>query len=137
MENNYFISALTNYVDSLPNRNDAYYMYSNYINYYTLVNFLFTDMILCNAIMSVNENYLKCQLECGNDDEDVDFYQNYIVNIDKWRFEQYVNYCEAKGIEPLTVYYLDELDLYILAVDHFGTVWNYVPTNIQIDGKKA
>lgn len=40
MENNYFISALTNYVDSLPNKKDAYYTDSNYINYLTLVNLL-------------------------------------------------------------------------------------------------
>ena len=137
MENNHFISALTNYVDSLPNKKGAYYMDSNYINYLTLVRFLFTDTILCNNIMNVNENYLCCQLECGNDDEEVDFYQYYIVNIDNWRFKQYVSYCEAKGIEPLTVYYLDELDLYILGVSHFGTAWNYVPTNIQIDKKEA
>lgn len=132
MENNYFISALTNYVDSLSNKKDAYYIDSNYINYYTLVKFLFTDMILCNNILSVNENYLSCQLECGNDEE-VDFFQYYIINIDNWRFEQYINYCKAKGIEPLTVYYLDNLDIYILAVGHFGTGWDYVPTNIQID----
>ena len=136
MENNYFISALTNYVDSLPNKKDAYYMDSNYINYSALVNFLFTDMILCNNILNVNDNYLYCQLECGND-EDADFYQYYIVNIDTWRFEQYVNYCETKGIETLTVYYLDNLDIYILAVSHFGTAWNYVSTNIQIDRKGA
>ena len=136
MENNYFISALTNYVDSLPNKKDAYYMGSNCINYYTLVNFLFTDMILCNNIMSVNDNYLYSHLECGNDEE-VDFYQYYIVNIDNWRFKQYVSYCKAKGIEPLTVYYLDELDLYILAVDHCGTSWDYVTTDIQIDRKEA
>ena len=136
MENNYFISALTNYIDSLPNKKKAYYMDSNYINYLTLVKFLFTDMILCNNIMSVNENYLDCQLECGTDEE-VDFYQYYIVNIDNWRFKQYINYCEAKGIEPLTVYYLDNLDIYILAVDHYGTSWDYVLTDIQIDRKEA
>ena len=75
MENNYFISALTNYVDSLPNRNGAYYMGSNCINYYTLVNFLFTDTILCNNIMNVNENYICCQLECWTDEE-LDFWRD-------------------------------------------------------------
>lgn len=111
-------------------------MDSNYINYSTLVNFLFTDMILCNNILNVNDNYLECQLESGND-EDVDFYQYYIVNIDSWRLEQYVNYCKQANIEPLTLYYLDNLDIYILAVNHFGTAWNYVSTNIQIDRKEA
>lgn len=134
MKNNYFISALTNYVDSLPNKKEAYYMDGDYINYSTLVNFLFTDMILCNNIL--NENYSNCQLECGND-EDVEFYQYYIVNIDDWRFERYIEYCKANQIEPLTVYYLDNLDVYILAVDHWGTNWDYVPTNIQIDRKEA
>lgn len=136
MENNYFISELTNYVDSLPNKKEAYYIDSNYINYLTLVKFLFTDKILCNDIMSVNKNYLSRQLECGTD-EDVDFYQYYIVNIDNWHFKQYVDYCEGKGIEPLTVYYLDNLDIYILAVDHCGTSWDYVSTDIQIDRKEA
>lgn len=136
MENNYFISGLQGYIDSKPNKKEVYYIDSNYVNYSTLVNYLFTDMILCNNIMNVNENYLKCQLECGNDEE-VDFYQYYIVNIDNWRFEQYVNYCKANQIEPLTVYYLDELDIYILAVDHFGTSWDYVSTNIEIERKEG
>lgn len=136
MENNYFIAALTNYVNSLPNKNDMYCTNSDYVNYSALVNYLFTDMVLCNNIMNVNENYSKCQLECGND-ENVDFYQYYIVNIDKWRFEQYVNYCKVNQIEPLTVYYLDELDLYVLGVDHFGTAWDYVPTEIKIERKEV
>lgn len=136
MENNYFISALTNYVDSLPNENKAFYMDSDYVNYKALVDFLFTDMILCNDIMHVNDNYLNCQLECGNDEE-VDFYQYFIVNIDEWRFEEYVNYCKQANIEALTVYYLDNLDIYILAVDHWGTSWDYVPTEIKIERKEV
>lgn len=136
MENNYFISALTNYVNSKTNKSNCYYMDSNHVNYITLVNYLFTDMILCNNIMNVNDTYSTCQLECGND-EDVDFYQYYIINIDSWRFEQYIKYCEANQIEPLTVYYLDELDLYILAVDHWGTSWDYIATDIQIDRKES
>lgn len=136
MENNYFIRALTNYVDSLANKKTGYYMDSEYVNYSTLVNFLFTDMILCNNIMRVNDNYLNCQLECGNDEE-VDFYQYFIVSIDSWRFEQYVNYCKQANIEPLTVYYLNNLNIYILAVDHLGTSWDYVSTDIKIEKKEG
>lgn len=136
MENNYFISALTNYVNSKPNEKEAYYMHTDYVNYSTLVGFLFTDIILCNNILNVNDNYLNCQLECGND-EDVDFYQYFIVDIDNWRFEQYVEYCKQANIKPLTVYYLDNLDIYVLAVDHYGTGWSCVPTEIKIERKEG
>lgn len=136
MKNNYFISALSNYINALPYKKDAFYMDSDYVNYYTLINFLFTDSIMCNNILNVNENYLNCQLECGND-ENIDFFQYYIVNIDPWRFDQYVEYCKQLNIEPLTIYYLENLDIHLLAVDHFGTSWDYVPTNIKIEKKEG
>lgn len=136
MKEIYFISALTNYINSQTNKKNAYYMDSEYVNYKLLTDFLFTDMILCNDILNANDNYFHCQLECGND-EDIDFYQYYIVNIDNWRLEQYVNYCKQVDIEPLTIYYLDNLDIYILAVDHFGTSWDYVYTDIKIERKEG
>lgn len=39
-------------------------------------------------------------------------------------------YSEQFGKEFI-LYYIDELDMYILGVTHFGTSWDYVLTDIE------
>ena len=50
-----------------------------------------------------------------------DFYQYFIISSqDAERIAEYTNE---------TVYYNDKLDLYLLAVSHYGTSWSCVPSN--------
>lgn len=50
-----------------------------------------------------------------------DFYQYYLISEqDAERLAEYTNE---------TVFYNSDLDLYLLAVDHFGTYWGGVPAN--------
>lgn len=50
-----------------------------------------------------------------------DYYQYFIINShDAERLSEYTNE---------VVFYNDNLDLYLLAVSHYGTSWDYVPSN--------
>lgn len=133
MEKNYFISALDNYIKAKTIKKEAYYMDTNTVNYRTLTDFIFTDMILCNNIVRYSDNWdLELSEEC-EDDEYIDFYQYFIVDVDNWRLEKYKEYLqETNKSSDLTLWYDNELDIYILGVSHCGTSWSYVPTNIKI-----
>ena len=135
MEKNYFISALDNYIKAKTIKKEAYYMDTNTVNYRTLTDFIFTDMILCNNIVRHSDNW---DLELGEDyneetGEYIDIYQYYIVDFDNWRLEEYKKYLEETNkSSDLILWYDNELDIYILGVSHWGTSWNYVPTEIKI-----
>lgn len=135
-EENIFISALDNYIKAKANEKEVYYMNSNIVNYKTLVDFIFEDMILCNNIVRYSDNW---DLELGYDyDEEIgeytEIYQYYIVDFDSWRLEKYKEYLEETNTKSdLILWYDNELDIYILGVSHCGTSWNYVPTNIEIN----
>ena len=135
MEKNYFISALDNYIRAKTIKKEAYYMDTNTVNYRTLVDFIFTDMILCNNIVKYYENW---DLELGEDydeeeDEYIEIYQYYIVDFDNWRLEEYKKYLEETNkSSDLILWYDNELDIYISGVWHWGTSWDYVPTEIKI-----
>ena len=125
-EENIFISALKNYIGE---EKDS-------ISYGTLTSFIFTDMILCNNIEKYSNNW---ELELGeeyNEEEEeyIDIYQYYIVDVDTWRLEKYKEYLqETNKPSDLILWYDNELDIYILGVSHCGTSWSYVPTNIEIN----
>lgn len=134
--NNYFESALKNYIEDLPNEKEGYYMDTDRVNFRTLVNFLFTDMILCN---NITQDYEYFTTELGDDydretGESADIYQYFIVDCDNWRIEQYQKWLEENKKESdIILYYDDKLEVYILGVTHFGTSWDCVPTSIKIE----
>lgn len=125
-EKNIFISALKNYIEEEKGE----------ISYNTLTSFIFTDMVLCNNIEKYRDNW---DLELGEDyDEEtgeyIDIFQYYIVDVDTWRLEKYKEYLQETNTKSdLILWYDNELDIYILGVDHCGTSWSYVPTNIEIN----
>ncbi len=96
-------------------------------NYRDMIDFCCDSLILNNyLIQELNKRGYYFELYCGNDyDEESDTYcdifQYYIITErDAERLSEYTNEI---------VYYNDVLDLYILAVDHYGTSWDYVPSN--------
>lgn len=134
--NNYFESALKNYIESLPNEKEAYYMDTDSVNFRTLANFLFTDMVLCNDI---TKDYEYFTTELGDDydeetGESVEVYQYFIVDCDNWRIQQYQKWLEENARESdIILYYDNRLEVYVLGVTHFGTSWDCVPTSIMIE----
>ena len=107
------------------------------ISYRTLVNYLFNDsLILCNDITKlfytdINGEYIEPILEVGQDydenDEPQDIYQYFIVDFPNFNLDFMKKYCQNEII----LYYIDFLDCYILGVDHFGTMWDYVLTDFE------
>ena len=57
--NNYFENALKNYIESLPNEKEAYYMDTNTVNFKTLIDFLFTDKFRHSTVFRVLKNLLR------------------------------------------------------------------------------
>ena len=101
------------------------------ISYNTLLKYYDMTPILCNNIAEVDE-YLFDNIEVGNiyDEENdcyIDIYQYFIINLSAWELENIKKYYN----DELIIAYSEKLDNYILLVDHFGTSWDYVLTNIE------
>lgn len=140
MENNYFISALQNFCKK-ENAYDKSKFYCEQlddkltISYRTLVDFLFPDMVYVS--LHIMNDWENIDVEFGADDmfelQD-ETHQYYIVDVDNWRLEQYKKYMNnTDNTSDIVLYYHDKLEVYILGVTHYGTSWNYVPTNIKLN----
>lgn len=104
------------------------YLYGN-LSYATLCKLCFTDMVLCNDIVKIEDYsiYDNMEYERNEDDEDDEYpeiYQWFIVEPHDYWFEQYK--------DNFVMTYSDELNVWILCVTHFGTGWSYVPTDVKI-----
>lgn len=86
------------------------------------------NMVLNNTVHNAVDDF---ELYCGNEfyeeegyeDEYKDIYQEYIINRSGAEFlEKYTSEI---------VYYSEKLDMYIWAITHFGTSWDYVTTEIE------
>lgn len=112
----------------------------NKISFKRLIDRLFTDLILCNDITKLFYNeiggkYCEPEFIIGTyyDEENncyVDIYQYFIVNFNNYTYSLFEQYAEQLGNEFI-LYYIDELDLYVLGVTHLGTGWDYVLTDIE------
>lgn len=107
----------------------------NRISFKRLIDRLFTDMILCNNITKLFYNYIEPEIEIGKDydeeyEEYIDVYQYFIVDFNSYTYEYILQkYAKQLG-EEFILYYIEELDLFVLGVTHFGTGWDYVLTDI-------
>lgn len=63
-----------------------------------------------------------------NDEYYNEYYQYYIISENGYRI---LEECTDE-----TIWYNEELDMYVWGVSHFGTSWSYVLTNIKIDLNK-
>lgn len=90
-------------------------------NYFVAVNWLNNHRILCNNINEIDED-LNYRFEYYNEESDtyIDIYQYYLTD------------CTERDVEFLEKHfdllfcYSEKLDVYILCVDHYGTSWDYV-----------
>lgn len=137
---NYFETALENYIKYKPNMKECFYCHdtNNNVNYRTLFNFLFTDSVLCNNIVNIDNEFMFNSVIDDEDCTELEFYQYYIVEVDTWRLEQYKNYIKENNIDTdIYLFYSDILDCYICGVSHFGTSLDCVPTDIKIEVDKS
>lgn len=101
-----------------------------YVDYRTLA-LAMNGMVLNNDIIPLTEGKLGYwAVYCGEiEDEDenpIEFYQHYIINDNDFNLDLLENAGE-------TVFYNMKLDMYVWAISHWGTAWDYVLTNIKLE----
>ena len=118
-----------------------------FASYKTIVDYFIGDLVLCNNITSVDNSvydnlYIETKYYNENDEEITEneyfeddnaycddsipeIYQYYLCNISDYEKEQ----CEKAG---LILSYSDMLECDILCVDHWGTSWDYVLTDVKL-----
>lgn len=100
------------------------------VSYKRLVERYVGDIVLCNNITDVDDgiwdNVDESNLidEDGDEMNDLEIYQYYLCNVGEWEKEQ------LKGTGVI-LSYSDVLDCDVLMVQHFGTSWDYVLTDIE------
>jgi hypothetical protein len=104
-----------------------YGLENGYLDYMTL-SFIVGDCILNNDIFEYAD-YDNWDLYCGEmEDEDgeyYEFYQYYIIS------ESGASFLDEYTDE--IVYYNPDLNMYLWAITHFGTSWDYVLTDIVLE----
>ena len=120
---------------------------NGYASYRTIVEYFIGDIVLCNNITEIdesvydnlpieeiyyNENDEKITEEeyynndnayCDNSAPEI--YQYYLCHVSDYEKKQ----CEKAG---LILSYSDKLDCDVLCVDHYGTSWDYVLTDVKL-----
>lgn len=79
-------------------------------------------IVLCNNVTEIDE-FLWDNFNCAVDDDD-EIFQWYLCNLTDWERENATEY-------GLIMTYSDVLDTDVLCVDHFGTSWDYVMTDVE------
>ena len=105
----------------------AYGQKNGYLDYLALVKRMTQGCyILNNTLISAVDDW---EIFCGEDyDEEEDTYVEifqYFV-IDGYAAKLFAEYTAE------IVYYSEKLDIYLLAVDHLGTAWDYVLTDYKL-----
>lgn len=99
-------------------------------SYKRLVDRYVGDIVLCNNITEVDDeiwdNVGESDLidEDGDEINDLEIYQYYLCNVGEWQKEQ------LKGTGVI-LSYSKVLDCDVLMVQHWGTSWDYVMTDIE------
>ena len=101
-----------------------YGLENGYLDYHTLAKML-EDCILNNTIREATMT--DWEIVSGKFERVV--FQDYIISENGYKIlEEYTDEL---------VFYNEKLDVYVWAVTHFGTAWDYVLTNIKlVDGDK-
>lgn len=118
-----------------------------FASYKTIVDYFVGDIVLCNNIVNVDtsvyDNLPTIERYYNENDEEIteeeyynddnaycdnsigEIYQFYLCNLSEYDKEQ----CLSSG---LIISYSDLLECDVLCVDHWGTSWDYVLTNVKL-----
>lgn len=103
-------------------------------DYYTAVHWLKSAFILCNEIAENDESVIENieYPEWTNEYEDgrngTEIFQWFLTDM-SYEDKEWMQ----KNFPDLIFSYSDKLDLWILCVDHFGTMWKGVPTTTNCE----
>lgn len=98
-----------------------------YASYRTLVEYYIGDIVLCNNIVNIDESIYDNMTNGYDEDteEYKDIYQYYLCDITEW---------DRKELEEMGIIlsYSNMLECDVLCVDHYGTSWDYVLTDVKL-----
>lgn len=109
------------------NRYNEYELQHNRASYKTICELYAGDMVLCNEIQYIDDSIWD-NMENGFDeeaDEYAEIFQFYICNLSEYEHDKLL---EAGFI----LSYSELLKCDIICVDHFGTSWNYILTDVEL-----
>lgn len=126
MENKKMIKMYINNMEDLNEHERKY----NKISYRRLIDRVSNGIWLFNNAPKLS-NY-DFEFEIGTDyneeqDEYVDIYQYYLISINSYVLEK----LQELDCNDLIIAWSETLEEYVLMVDHFGTGWDYVLTDIE------
>lgn len=125
----------------------SYELERGFASYRTIIECFIGDIVLCNNIAQVDDSvYENLNIEeryYNENDEEItedeyfngdnaycdnsipDIYQFYLCNVSSYEEEQLKN-------AGVLLSYSDMLECDVLCVDHFGTSWDYVLTDVKL-----
>lgn len=89
-----------------------------FISYRNAAEYMHNKLILCNNIVDIDGSIWD---NCNLYNAEQDFYQYFLTDCSQDDAERLHRWF------GLTLIYAERLGLYVLAVDHWGTNWDYVP----------
>lgn len=103
-------------------------MKKRYTRYSKAVKFLGNNLVLCNNIVDIDDDYLDYRFSLEDDDGNpVEIFQYFLTDCS----EDDVKFLEKTF--NLKFAYSEKLDLFVLCVDHYGTSWDYVSIEVLDD----
>ena len=109
------------YIGSKDNLN-AEELRTGRVSYRRLINAYIQDLVLCNNITEIDNSIWDNMGEF--DDDDLEMYQYYLCDLSSYERETLKEY-------GILLSYSDMLDLDVLCVEHYGTSWDYVMTDVE------
>lgn len=91
------------------------------VSYKRIVERFANDMVLCNNIVNIDETIWD---NVANGYEEMDIYQYFLCNLGEYGKEKLIEY-------DVIVSYSDMLECDVIMVDHWGTSWDYVMTDVK------
>lgn len=92
-----------------------------FISYKNAVEYLHNSFILCNNIVNIDDTIFDNRELCNCNEE---FYQYYLTDCTQDDAER------LRAWFGLNFLYSEKLEMYILAVEHFGSSWSIIPCGV-------
>ena len=95
------------------------------VSYGRIIKAYISDLVLCLKINEIDEFVWENMQNVDFDsDKDIEIYQHYLCNLSEYEREMLLDY-------GIILSYSNVLDLDVLCVDHLGTSWDYVMTDVK------
>ena len=98
------------------------------VSYKHLVDRYIDNLVLCNNIAEIDPSIFE-NVEVGEITENTEIYQYFLCNLNNYDIEDLNEY----NTNDILVMYSEVLDCDVLAVEHVGTSWDYVITDIELE----